>query len=133
VLYKIIVMATLREYCSSDSIVAVIIRTSFFHFFPLYSPDPKARVQPFMACHFLSTGLGPTNKFNTTIHIISPSCFVNIPVRFLKSIFRFIENMLSYSYSIKQKNINNMYFWNPNQFQCLVWCINQRLRPLHSH
>jgi len=51
-----------------------------------------------MACHFLNkkTGLGPTNKFDTTIHIISPPCFVNIPVHFLKHIFKFMGNILSF-------------------------------------
>ncbi|XP_060876550.1 uncharacterized protein LOC132949590 [Metopolophium dirhodum] len=50
----------------------------------------------FAARKFLNIGLDPTDEFNTRIHIITASRYVNIPVDFLNRIFRLMGNILSF-------------------------------------
>jgi len=50
----------------------------------------------FTARKFLNIGLDPTDEFNTKIHIITASRYVNIPTDFLMRIFRLMGNILSF-------------------------------------
>ncbi|KAE9523204.1 hypothetical protein AGLY_016437 [Aphis glycines] len=63
----------------------------------------------FSSRKFLNIGLDPTDEFNTVIHIITPSRFVNISADFLKRIFRLMGNILSFILEKPQKYKRNLF------------------------
>lgn len=63
----------------------------------------------FSSRKFLNIGLDPADKFNTVIHIITPSRFVNISPDFLKRIYRLMGNILSFILDQPQKYKRNLF------------------------
>jgi len=63
----------------------------------------------FAARKFLNIGLDPTDEFNTKIHIITASGYVNILVDFLNRIFRLMGNILSFILDKPEKYKRNLF------------------------
>lgn len=51
----------------------------------------------------MNIGLDPANEFNTAVHIITPSRYVNMPADFLRRIFSVMGNILSFILDQLQK------------------------------
>ncbi|KAF0707860.1 Uncharacterized protein FWK35_00028889, partial [Aphis craccivora] len=63
----------------------------------------------FSSRKFLNIGLDPTYEFNTVIHIITPSRFLNISTDFLKRIYRLMGNILSFILEQPQKHKRSLF------------------------
>ncbi|KAE9523773.1 hypothetical protein AGLY_015833 [Aphis glycines] len=84
--------------------------------FTYVPPSPPAKLidcsnffLDFSSRKFLNIGLDPTDEFNTVIHIITPSRFVNISADFLKRIYRLMGNILSFILEQPQKYKCNLF------------------------
>ncbi|KAE9543512.1 hypothetical protein AGLY_002312 [Aphis glycines] len=74
--------------------------------FTYVPPSPPAKLidcSYFFLDFFHLARLDLTDKFNTVIHIITPSRFVNISVDFLKRIYQIMRNILSFILDQPQK------------------------------
>lgn len=58
--------------------------------------DPSTFTIDFASRKFINIGLDPTDQFNVTAHIISPSRHVTISADFMRRIFALMDNILSY-------------------------------------
>jgi hypothetical protein len=72
--------------------------------------DSTTFVIDFVERKFIHIGLDPTEQFNITVHIITPSRHVSFPHEFLNKIYSLMGNILSFTLETPDKTKNIIFF-----------------------
>ncbi|KAE9542456.1 hypothetical protein AGLY_003317, partial [Aphis glycines] len=109
---------------------AALYKKKTFIYIPLTPPaeliDSTNYTLNFDGRKFVNIGLDPANEFNTTVHIITPSRYVNVSPEFFRRIFALMANLLAFILEHPQKYKRTLFLeTNITNYQDLEWSIHE--------